>query len=82
MARAADPLDESLFLLERIPAKEAACFISLHNDRTLLEGSVGQEDIMIGAFHRKELLKTNVGGGGWCVVGCPFEDGWDWDFPS
>ena len=51
MARAANPLDKSLFLLERIPAKEAAGFIHFHDDRTLLEGSVGQEDVVIGALH-------------------------------
>ena len=51
MARAADPFDESLFLLERIPAKEAAGFIDIHHDWALLEGSVGQEDVMVGALH-------------------------------
>ena len=49
--RAANPLDESLFLLERVPAKKAVGFIGLYNDRTLLEGSVGQEDVMVGALH-------------------------------
>ena len=53
-----DSFDESLFLLERIPAKEATGFIGLHNDRTLLEGSVGQEDVMVGALH---LLRIRCG---------------------
>ena len=61
VARAANPFDESLFLLERIPAKEATVFIGLHNDRTMLEGSVGQEDVVEGAFHwRRRLMRCGM----------------------
>ena len=48
---AANPFGERLFFLEEMPSEETAVAIGLYNDGAVLQGSVGQENVVVGALH-------------------------------
>ena len=45
------PFGERLFLFEGVPTEETALCVGLHDNGTVLQGAVGQEDVMVGTFH-------------------------------
>jgi len=70
---AAKPFGEGLFLFEQVPAEETALCVGLYNDGTLLQGAIGQENVMVGAFHFLILLfRCGMPRCGWMGFGFSF----------